>query len=240
MSTRASVGEGPASVERRLTIGKVLDSLVEEFPDVTASKIRFLEAEGLVHPHRTASGYRTYAADDVQRLRYILAAQRDRYWPLKVIREALDGLDRGLSDGGAGGGMPKAPLPVTDPALPSGSDLLAGAQAVLTGRELREATGIDRQTFHALETFGLLQPDATGHYGEEALGVVAAARALAQHGLEPRHLRPFKAAAEREIGLVEQVLATRRRDDTRDERAAEIVSACIALHVALVKAGLAR
>jgi len=239
MSTRAGAGAGPGPVERRLTIGKVLAALVEEFPDVTASKIRFLEAEGLVRPHRTASGYRTYSMDDLERLRYILAAQRDRYWPLKVIREALDALDRGLADPG-GAALPKAPAPTTDPGLPDGRTLLERRPVALTGPELREATGIDRPTFHALEAFGLLQPDAGGHYGEESLAVAAAAHTLAAHGLEPRHLRPFKTAADREIGLVEQVLATRRGDGSREERAAEIVSACIALHVALVKARLAR
>src|SRR5262245_48015152 len=125
MTTRAAAGDGPGPVERRLTIGKVLVALADDFPDVTASKIRFLEAEGLVKPHRTASGYRTYAAADVERLRYILAAQRDRYWPLKVIREALDSLDSGLADPG-GPGLPgplHAPAPAPDPEPPRGREL---------------------------------------------------------------------------------------------------------------------
>src|SRR6478752_3056230 len=110
MTAGTVAGDGTAPAPRRLTIGKVLAALSEDFPDVTASKIRFLEAEGLVLPHRTASGYRTYTRDDVRRLRYVLAAQRDRYWPLKVIREALDALDRGLSDpGDAPGGRRPAP-----------------------------------------------------------------------------------------------------------------------------------
>ena len=238
MSIRASAGDGPG--ERRLTIGKVIEALTDEFPDLTASKIRFLESEGLVQPQRTASGYRTYTAGDVERLRYVLAAQRDRYWPLKVIREALDALDRGLAEPVDGQGLPRPPAPAADPQLPTGHELLQRRHVALTGPELRDATGLDRTTFHALETFGLLQPDATGHYGEASLAVAAAAHALSGHGLEPRHLRPFKTAADREIGLVEQVLATRRVDGTRQERAAEIASACIALHVALVKAGLTR
>ncbi len=82
----------------------MLAELREDFPDVSASKIRFLEAEGLITPQRTASGYRTFSAADVQRLRYILSAQRDRFWPLKVIGEALDALDRGLTDPGDGDG----------------------------------------------------------------------------------------------------------------------------------------
>ena len=231
---------GTTAAPRRLTIGKVLAALSEDFPDVTASKIRFLEAEGLVLPHRTASGYRTYTEGDVRRLRYVLTAQRDRYWPLKVIREALDALDRGLSDPELDpGGRPLPPAPEVDPEVPRPGDLLPRPVVALTGPELREATGIDRTTMHALETYGLLQPDERGHFGHEALAIAAAARTLSDHGLEARHLRPFRTAADREIGLVDQVLATRRGSGTRDERAAEIASACIALHVALVRAGLA-
>jgi DNA-binding transcriptional MerR regulator len=235
-----TTGEADPASGPRLTIGKVIAALSEEFPDATASKIRFLEAEGLVTPHRTASGYRTYSEADVERLRYVLAAQRDRFWPLKVIREALDALDRGLTDAGTGGGRPRPPESVTDPDVPDASVLLPRSGVTLTGPELREATGIDRATMHALESFGLLVPDASGHYAQDQLAVAAAANALAAHGLEPRHLRPFRTAADREIGLVDQVLATHRDDDTRPERAAEIAASCIALHVALVKAGLAR
>ena len=240
--TAAGEGDGSGTATpRRLTIGKVLAALSEDFPDVTASKIRFLEAEGLVLPHRTASGYRTYSDDDVRRLRYVLAAQRDRYWPLKVIREALDALDRGLSDPGDDhDGRPRPPAPTPDPDVPSPQALVGNRDVSLTGPELREATGIDRETMNALETYGLLQPDANGRFGHESLAVAAAAHTLAAHGLEARHLRPFRTAADREIGLVEQVLATRRGSGPREERAAEIASACIALHVALVRAGLPR
>ncbi|GAA2743412.1 MerR family transcriptional regulator [Terrabacter aerolatus] len=241
MTAGSAAGEAGGTAPRRLTIGKVLAALSEDFPDVTASKIRFLEAEGLVLPHRTASGYRTYTDDDVRRLRYVLTAQRDRYWPLKVIRDALDALDRGLSEPGDDpGGRPQPPAPGVDPEVPRPADLLPRPAVALTGPELREATGIDRATMHALETYGLLQPDERGHFGHEALSVAAAARTLAEHGLEPRHLRPFRTAADREVGLVDQVLATRRGSGSREDRAAEIAAACIALHAALVRAGLAR
>jgi DNA-binding transcriptional MerR regulator len=258
----AGGGTGPAAADR-LTIGKVLAALADDFPDVSASKIRFLEAEGLITPQRTASGYRTFSQADVQRLRYILQAQRDRFWPLKVIGEALDALDRGLTeDPGAVDspdsphssdsphppsstapsrpGRPRPPSPRPDPEVPSPARLLERHTVSLTGAEVREATGLDPETFVALETYGLLQSDPHGHYGEDALAVAGAARALAAHGLEARHLRPFRTAADREIGLAEQVLATRHGDGTREERAAEIVSACLALHVALVRSGLSR
>jgi hypothetical protein len=110
----------------------------------------------------------------------------------------------------------------------------------LTGPQLRQASGIDKPLFSALESFGLLRADATGHFVAEAVDVAVAAKRLAEHGLEPRHLRPFRTAADREIGLVDQVLATRRDNGSREERTAEILSACIALHTALVRTGLAR
>ncbi len=241
MTAGTVAGDAGEVAPRRLTIGKVLAALSDDFPDVTASKIRFLESEGLVLPHRTPSGYRTYTEDDVRRLRYVLSAQRDRYWPLKVIKDALDALDRGLSDPGEeSGGRPRPPTPSADPEVPRPQDLAARSDVSLTGPELREATGIDRDTMIALETYGLLQPDEKGHFGHDALAIAAAARTLAGHGLEARHLRPFRTAADREIGLVDQVLATRRGSGTREERTAEIASACIALHVALVRSGLAR
>ncbi len=141
MTAGTVAGDGTAPAPRRLTIGKVLAVLSEDFPDVTASKIRFLEAEGLVLPHRTASGYRTYTEDDVRRLHYVLTAQRDRYWPLKVIRDALDALDRGLSEPvDDAGGRPQPPAPSDDPEVPQPHELLPRRDISLTGPELREAT----------------------------------------------------------------------------------------------------
>ena len=247
--------EGPGSVGG-LTIGQVLEQLRVEFPDVTSSKVRFLEAQGLVTPERTPAGYRLFRAEDVERLRYVLTAQRDRFWPLKVIREALDAMDRGLADPGGELGGPHVSTPhpalaagpaaaratprATDPAVPGPEGFLRRGRVRLTGPELREASGIDNPLFAALESFGLLRPDNRGHFTAEAVEVARAARRLAEHGLEPRHLRPFRTAAEREIGLVDQVLATRRGNGSPEERTAEILSACVALHVALVKSGLSR
>ncbi|MBC7307674.1 MAG: MerR family transcriptional regulator [Dietzia sp.] len=221
-----------------LTIGQVLERLRDDFPDVTSSKVRFLEAQGLVTPERTPAGYRLFSAADVERLRYILTAQRDRFWPLKVIREALDALDRGLSDPGGETGRPEPPALSPDPAVPAPEALRPRSQVRLTGPELRQASGIDKPLFAALESFGLLRADRAGHFSAESVAVAVAARRLAEHGLEPRHLRPFRTAADREIGLVDQVLATRRGNGSREERTAEILSACVALHVALVRSGL--
>jgi len=233
------------------TIGAVLAALTPEFPDLTISKIRFLEAEGLVTPHRTGSGYRTYTDRDIERLRYILSAQRERFWPLKVIRDALDALDRGLAPTemtGDEGGRPRAPQALVDPAAPTAEQLAAPATLRLTSRELREAAGLDRPTLDALETFGLVRADPTGHFDEDALAIARSAAALAAYGVEPRHLRPFRTAADREIGLVQQLVrpgrppgrssrpsgdATEPEDPTPD-----VLRLCVTLHTALVRAGL--
>jgi DNA-binding transcriptional MerR regulator len=233
-----------------MTIGAVLAALQQDFPDVSISKIRFLEAEGLVTPQRTASGYRTYTAQDLERLRYILTAQRDHYWPLKVIRDALDALDRGLTPAPGPGGAPTrpvAPAPVADPEVPSASVIAATGSLRLTHDELVEAAGLDAPTFEALQTFGLLRADETDHYGESALTVAHTAAALAAYGIEPRHLRPFRTAADREIGLVQQVVGPHRaasgrgtaKGGTKDPTP-EVLRLCIALHTALVKDGLSR
>lgn len=227
-----------------MTIGAVLSALRADFPDISVSKIRFLEAEGLLTPERTASGYRTYSEDDLERLRYILTAQRDRYWPLKVIRESLDALDRGLVPGGTPETVrPRAPRPATDPHVPKPAALTASKTLRLTRAELAEASGLEGPALEALETFGLLRADASGHYGEAALSVAHTAAALAAYGIEPRHLRPFRTAADREIGLVEQAVSPHRgkgQSGRKKDPTTEILSLCIALHTALVKDGLER
>ncbi|MEO7060425.1 MAG: MerR family transcriptional regulator [Lapillicoccus sp.] len=241
------------------TIGAVLAELSGDFPDVSISKIRFLEAEGLVTPHRTRSGYRTFTAEDVARLRYILTAQRDRFWPLKVIRDALDALDRGLappaeaglfpgaegatSRGSDGSGRPVVPPVADDPGLPSARELRATTALLLTGSELREASGLDQETFESLVTFGLLRPGVGDHFDANALAVARAAAALAGFGVEGRHLRAFRTAVDREVGLVEQVTSTPRggRSSSESDHAdqvAEVLRQCLALHTALVKAAL--
>jgi DNA-binding transcriptional MerR regulator len=229
-----------------MTIGAVLAALSPDFPDVSISKIRFLEAEGLVTPERTGSGYRTFLPGDLERLRYILTAQRDRFWPLRVIRESLDQLDRGLEPAydDLAPARPQAPAAATDPHLPTASELGRRTHLRLTDVELRQAAGLDPLTFEALLTFGLLHADSGGHYGEAALAVARAAGALAAYGMEPRHLRPFRTAADREIGLVQQVLSPvqgRKRGTgakVAHDPTAQILAECIALHAALVRAGL--
>lgn len=237
-----------------LSIGDVVASLQPDFPDVSISKLRFLEAEGLVTPTRTGAGYRTFSTRDVERLRYILTAQRDRFWPLKVIRESLDALDRGLTPvDEAGDALPKVPAAEADPHLPTASDLARRGNLRLTAAELRQASGLDGPTFDALVGFGLLRADQGGHFGDPALAVARAAGALSAYGIEPRHLRSFRTAADREIGLVQQVVTPLRgrpatgtdtggpsgaAENSAPQALAQVLAQCLALHAALVRAGL--
>lgn len=218
---------------RGRTIGAVLELLREDFPDLTVSKVRFLDTQGLVSPQRRESGYREYTDRDVERLRFVLTAQRDRFWPLKVIREALDKFDRGLAPDISPEGRPAPPAAEPDNSLPAAADLVEPADDVrLTRAELAEGSGLAETAVQELETFHLIRPDRDGHYSGADLSVARSAKALEAYGLSGRHLRPFRLAADREIGLVQQSAGT------SPERRAEVATACLALHVALVKADL--
>ncbi len=230
-----------------MSIGEVLGQLRPEFADITISKIRFLEAEGLVEPERTASGYRKFSREDLSRLRYVLAAQRDHYLPLRVIKDHLDAIDRGLEPPPQGGAGPRVPralvaaegLPGPDAFLPEVSEIR------LSRRELLDAAGLTPEQLDQLEQYGLLGPRQGGsHYDGDALVVAKTVAEMARFGIEARHLRPFKAAAEREIGLVEQVvtpLVRQRGPEARaraDEVSRELAALSVKLHATLVRAGL--
>ena len=192
-----------------MSIGEVLGQLRGDFADITISKLRFLEDEGLIKPERTASGYRKFSREDVGRLRYVLSAQRDHYLPLRVIKEHLDAIDRGLEPPALGGGGPKVPRAlVAAEGMPSPDAFRPDASEVrLSRRELLDAAGLEDEQLVQLEQFGLLGPRPGGsHYDGDALVVAKTVAEMARFGIEARHLRPFKAAAEREIGLVEQVV----------------------------------
>ena len=213
-------------------IGAGLQLLQAEFADVTISKIRFLEAEGLVNPARTASGYRKFSATDIERLRYVLTAQRDQYLPLRVIKEHLGALDRGLRP--AAGGAPVAPssLPQT-PGLPVAEDFgAAGIELKLTRDELLAAAAISVDLLGQLESHGLVVAQGN-HYGGDAIVIARVAAEFASYGIEPRHLRPFRTAADREAGLIEQVTGSRRTEQTE-----ELAALAVRLHAALVRSRL--
>ena len=197
------------------SIGEVLAQLQAEFPDVSVSKIRFLETEGLIQPARSPSNYRKFAAADVERLRFILSAQRDQYLPLRVIKDQLDAGER--DDGPAG---------------------------PLTRRELLEATGLDEARLAELEDFGLVRRNGR-QYGPDALAAARAIVALDRYGVQARHLRVLRASAERETALIEQVVAPTLRQrspgarDRAGQTAREIAAITRQLHAALIEAALA-
>ncbi|MFJ3662302.1 MerR family transcriptional regulator [Streptomyces sp. NPDC090119] len=219
-----------------MSIGTVLNVLRDEFPEVTISKIRFLESEGLIEPQRTPSGYRKFSPRDVERLGHVLRMQRDHYLPLKVIREHLDAMERGDA----------VQLPVVG--RQRGAEEPEEAERPTVARigrdELLAAAGIDEADLREWESYGLLTPLADGVYDAEAVTVAALVAELGGFGIEPRHLRVMKAAAEREAGLVDQVVAPLKRHrnpQTRvlaEARTKELAALTMKLHSALVKAAL--
>ncbi|MFE5797519.1 MerR family transcriptional regulator [Streptomyces sp. NPDC056503] len=238
-------GSGTATAgDRLVSIGTVLSQLRAEFPEVTISKIRFLEAEGLVEPRRTASGYRKFSPEDVERLAAVLRMQRDHYLPLKVIREHLDALARGE--------QVKLPVPGRRRDLLDGLlDGLAEDEdgerptAARLGRpELVAAAGVTEAELVEWESYGLIGESEGGGYDAESVNVARIVADLGRFGLEPRHLRAVKASADREAGLIEQVVAPLRRHrnpQTRahaEETAADLAQLSVRLHAALVQTAL--
>ncbi|MCL6549554.1 MAG: MerR family transcriptional regulator [Acidothermus cellulolyticus] len=228
------------------SIGEVLAQLRPDFPDVTISKIRFLESEGLIEPERTPAGYRKFTPADVARLRYVLTAQRDHYLPLRVIKEHLHALDQGLQPPLPGGtGLPRAPVSVVGGEGMPGSDAFApdGGEVRLSRAEFLQAAGIADEELATLENFGLIAPRGSTYDGT-ALAIAKTVKELTRFGIEPRHLRAFRAAADREVGLVEQVitpLVRQRSPEARaraEEVAREIAALSVRLHAALVRSGL--
>ncbi len=237
-------GHGTAATGGRLmSIGAVLGLLRDEFPEVTISKIRFLEAEGLVDPQRTPSGYRKFSAGDVERLAQVLRMQRDHYLPLKVIKEHLDAADQ---DGGsAAEGRPRTgPSAPTDPVelLQEASE--PGPALRISRADLLAATGVQEAELGQWESYGLIEADLEGGYDAEAVTIGKLISELGGFGLEPRHLRAVKAAADRDAGLVEQVVAPLRRHRNPQTRAhaeataRELAGLSVRLHSALVHSAL--
>jgi DNA-binding transcriptional MerR regulator len=241
------MSQAPAGAHgSRMNIGEVLDKLRPDFPGVTIPKIRFLEDKGLIKPERTPAGYRKFTHDDVERLRYILTMQRDHYLPLKVIGEHLAAIDRGLEPPPIESVVPTVPrVALAADGLPSAESFRRRDDVRLSRKELLKIAEVDEELLEQLEQFGLIVPrQGTGHYDTDALVIAQTARELADFGFEPRHLRAFKTAADREVGLVEQVVAPQKRGrDTAakaraEETVSEIAALSIRLHATLVKSGL--
>jgi DNA-binding transcriptional MerR regulator len=191
--------------ERLLTIGTVCRRLKPEFPDISISKIRYLEDQGLLTPKRTQGGYRLFGEDDVERLETILRLQRDEFLPLRVIREEL----------AARGGRERRRRRAA----------LGEAEEGIELEELCERSGIDAAHARELEEFGLLEPQLDGGrrlYPETDVDVAIACDTLARFGIAPRHLRAFRTAADRQVGLVEALVAPALRSRNAERRRAGI------------------
>ena len=227
-----------------MSIGAVLDSLRPDFPDVTISKIRFLEAEGLVTPERTASGYRRFTAYDCARLRFILTAQRDQYLPLKVIKAQLDAQPDGeLPQSGSAYGQPRL-VPVSGAAATGRDGAVAPTQVRLSREDLLERSGVDDELLTALVKAGVITTGAAGFFDEHSVVIAQCARALADYGVEPRHLRAFRSAADRQSDLIAQIAGPVVKAgnpgarDRADDLAREVAALAITLHTSLIKSAV--
>jgi DNA-binding transcriptional MerR regulator len=200
------------------SIGEVLVAVKTEFPDITISKIRFLESEGLIEPERTPSGYRKFYDDDVERLKSILRMQRDEYLPLKVIKERLLKRDAGeVAEEGAADAV--------DEAVAEGDQDLAepttGLQMSI--EEMSAATGVDRERIRELESFGLVcshGPESARYYDGDDYIVLTIVRDFFRFGVEPRHLTMYKHFAEREASFFEAIVMPTLRQRNPDARRA--------------------
>ncbi|MFE7840863.1 MerR family transcriptional regulator [Streptomyces sp. NPDC057474] len=243
-TTSGGADHGTAAADSGLmSIGTVLNALREEFPEVTISKIRFLESEGLIEPQRTPSGYRKFSAEDVERLGHVLRMQRDHYLPLKVIREYLEALERGedvrLPSVGRQrdvGDVERLSELFGEPEEPTAARIGRG--------ELVAGAGIEEEQLTEWESYGLVASLPDGSFDAEALTVATLVVELGRFGIEPRHLRVMRAAADREAGLVDQVVAPLRRHrnpQTRahaEDRTRELAGLTVKLHAALVQSAL--
>lgn len=191
-----------------LSIGEVVDMLTKEFADVSVSKVRFLETEGLIEPERTPSGYRKFTPGDVARLRYILRLQRDQFMPLKVIRQRLEHFDPGDA-GGAEASTLQTVMVVDDEPPPA-----SGLQ--LSFDDLVASSGLDAENIRELEEYGLVDshPFEGGvYYDEDDLMVAKVAKDFSKFGIHPRHMRMYRNFADREAGLFEQIFLPLTRSD---------------------------
>lgn len=212
-----------------LSIGQVLARLVPEFSDLTPSKVRFLEDQGLVHPVRTESGYRKYSAADLDRLRLVLTLQRDHYLPHKVIRSYLDDIDAGRA--------PQMPV-----AAPAPQDVLSAPQRRLRREELLRETGASASLLDDAVATGLVAPAEL--YGSEVVSMMRELVELRRTGIEPRHLRTLRVNAEREADFIVSALAPLVRTSADRpaalERAGEVAGHLERVRASIVRAGIAR
>ena len=228
-----------------MSIGAVLDLLRPDFPDVTISKIRFLEAEGLVTPARSPSGYRRFTAYDCARLRFVLTAQREQYLPLKVIKAQLDDQPDGE--------LPERNSSYLAPLLVAadsgrGTDRDEGPRAPSTVRlsrgDLLERSGVSEDLITALCRAGVITTGPGGFFDEHSVVIAQCAAALGDYGVEPRHLRAFRSAADRQSDLIAQIAGPVGKAgragarDRADDLAREVAALAITLHTSLIKSAV--
>jgi DNA-binding transcriptional MerR regulator len=224
-----------------LTIGEVLNQVRSEFDDISISKIRFLEAEGLIVPSRTKSGYRKFSSADVDKLRYILRMQRDHYLPLKVIKEHIEAIDRGLKPEIDEIEKPKVPSALVD----LNQLGIKKSNIRVTREELIANTSITDQDLKESEDYGLIKVLADKrHYDDTAVKTARVIAALSGFGLEPRHLKFLKSGSDRESSLIKQVASPMSRSKRPDageqalEMMREISNLTNQLHFILVSSTL--
>jgi DNA-binding transcriptional MerR regulator len=232
---------GPPQGGKSLTIGAVCKALSQEFPDISISKIRYLEDQKLLAPRRTPGGYRLYSANDVSRLRTILRLQRDEFLPLRVIRQELAA---GRSEPEVAQAAPNDGAATTPDARQPGAMLrrltfsIAQRGAMYTLEDVVEETGADVRLIAELEDFGIIKGDARGgtkYFDETEREIVRAVSELSRYGVAGRNLRVFKTSAERESALLQQILAPalRSRNPERRKEAVEALEnlAAVASHL---------
>lgn len=218
------------------SIGVVLESLRPEFPDITVSKIRFLESEGLISPQRTKSGYRRFTEEDVARLRYILVTQRDHYLPLKVIREQLEAMDSGQVTALVGANSTQG--------LMSADTFRTAGPRSFTDSDVAHQAGVDVEFVTELAGAGLIRPDAAGFFATDDVNIVSTARSLQQLGFDTRLLKSLRNGARRHADLITQVAGplTHGKSDNAQQQAEELsqqISALVvSLHTSLLKSTL--
>ena len=228
----------PPGISRKpaMRISDVLTTLKAEFPAITHSKLRFLEDQGLVEPLRTASGYRQYSLADVERLRFVLAEQRDRYLPLKVIKDKLVELDQGFGDD-----LTPTPRLISEDGAGSGPHSMTR----LTVQVLATEAGVAVELVEDLVGAGIIRPNSRGHFDAWTQQIVTLVAGLAEHGIEARHLRSMRTAVDRDLSLVTQIVAPLRSGSTPSARAragsvgAELGETLTGLHAALLRQGIA-
>ena len=216
-----------------INIGEVLKLLTPEFPDITLSKIRYLESEGLVSPQRTSSGYRKYTNADVERLRYVLTIQQETYMPLKEIKKQLDAMDS------------RSVIPITKAAtaqtIISPEKFRKPAITRLSDVEVAKKAGVELQFVIDLANVGIIGPDQSGFFTADDIQVVSTANALSEFGIDARHLKSVKNAASRQADLISQVvtpLVRSNKDGAREqaeEMSRQMSALVVSLHAILVK-----